>query len=150
MIRALLVGTILLSVGIFVLFGISYAISDKEAYELQERCGKRAADYFKGYVSGIENTEDVKFRTIYTNHYNRKLNKCFILFTTFGSPMSKEDIQKLGISIDKILWDINENKRYGNFFKFHNIPEPMMCEVSDKSCHSEFEWDALAKPYMEE
>jgi hypothetical protein len=53
----------------------SHAQSRKEIYELQERCGKRAAEVFdqdfpKDQRKGLENFE---------NHYNVQLNKCFLL-----------------------------------------------------------------------
>jgi hypothetical protein len=123
----------------------------KDDYELQERCSKRAAERFKedsGYFA--QSDKDTKYRTTYINHYNRKLNKCFVLFATFGVPMGKKDIQEFGTSSDKSLWDINENKQYGDFFKFRASPDPIICEVSDKLCHSEAEWDSLVKTYMEE
>lgn len=121
----------------------------KEDYELQERCSKRAAERFKEESGNFaQSDKDTKYRTTYTNHYNGKLNKCFVLFTTIGVPMGKEDIQKFGISTDKTLWDINENKQYGDFLNFRAMPEPMQCEVSGKICHSEAEWDSLVKAYM--
>ena len=46
----------------------------KQIYELQERCGKRAAELFKQeYGNGLESNR----YALYTDHYNGKLNKFF-------------------------------------------------------------------------
>jgi hypothetical protein len=147
MLRTLFVSAILLSVGMFALFNNSYAASNKEAYELQERCGKRAAEYFKQeYGSGIKDNGDVVEMTNYKNHYNKKLNSCFILLTSKSVPYKDE---KRGISTLKILYDLNEHQEYAVFFNINKINKPI-CRTMDKPCNSEDEWDAIAKPYMEE
>jgi hypothetical protein len=71
-IRTLFDGPIFFSVGIFALFDYSYTASNKEAYELQERCCKRAQEYFKQeYGSGTKDNGDVVEMTNYKNHYNK-------------------------------------------------------------------------------
>ena len=48
--------------------------------ELQEQCGKQSEEYFnKEYGNGTINTKMETTDICYTNHYNKKLNKCFIL-----------------------------------------------------------------------
>lgn len=127
---------------------LSHAASPKEEYDLQERCGKRAEEYFKReYGNGISNTKDGQSMTVYTNHYNKKLNKCFILLTTTN--VTYKD-KKVSSSTFRSLYDINENKEYGIFFKRDNDNFVFECKVSDKVCNSEDEWEALIKPYMEE
>jgi hypothetical protein len=126
----------------------SYAASAKEEYELQERCGKRAEEFFKqGYGNGINNTKDGQSIDGYTNHYNKKMNKCFFLLTTSYFPYKDK---KTSNSIFITLFDINEQKEYGSFFKRLNDNFGFVCKVSDKVCHSQDEWEALVKPYMEE
>jgi hypothetical protein len=128
----------------------SYA-GPKEDYELQERCGKRAAELFeKFYGNGMSNDKDGARLSNYRCHYNKKLNKCFVLFTTTNYPQDKKDIETFGLSTDKGLWDINENKQYGTYFKFLKMKTSMLCDFLGSSCKSEYEWDALVKPYMEE
>ena len=135
---------------IFSLFADGYAASIKEEYELQDRCGKRVEERFKKeYGNGIVSNKDGTMMVNYTNHYNRKLNKCFVLVAGMSIPKDKETKDKQGFSTDKTLWDINENKQYGGFFKFSE-GGLMQCEVLGKHCNSESEWDALVKPYMEE
>src|SRR5258707_8978941 len=63
------------------LFGTaSKAQPNKEQYELQERCGKRAAEFFaKAWASEVSNTASGQTRANYENHYNSRLNKCSYL-----------------------------------------------------------------------
>jgi hypothetical protein len=136
---------------IFFSFGNSYADSIKEEHKLQERCDEGAEKYFKsfygsGYYKSYEGT------SIYycLSHYNRKLNKCFVLLMGQIIPHNMEEMEKDGVTTDKELWDINENKVYGWFIKFDKIKKPLNCGVLGKDCNSESEWDSLVKPYMEE
>jgi hypothetical protein len=99
---------------------------DKEQFELQEKCGGISREFFKNEFS--------RETSYYRNHYNKKMNKCFILvtglYTTFKS-----------------LNDVNENKRYGVLLI---TKDGIGCDVLEKKCKSEQEWDSLVKPYMEE
>lgn len=136
---------------IILLFFCSYPLDcvsgSKEDYELQERCGKRAEEKFKeAYGKAGFQTDGVLVN--YINHYNKKLNKCFVLVTGTNIPTGGNE--KLGIGTDKTLWDINENKPYGSFYKFSNKSTPSICDVLGRLCKSESEWDLLVKPYMEE
>lgn len=142
---------VLFFIGItFPLFTKSYAAPTKDEYELQERCGKRAEELFKKEYDGyIVSNETGTMISNYTNHYNRKLNKCFILVTQTFISKDKETREKLGISTETNLVDINENRPYGHFFKFSQ-GGLTVCEVLGKHCSSQNEWDALVKPYMEE
>lgn len=132
-----------------VAFGNSYATTAtaKEEYELQERCGKRAEDLFKReFGSGISNTKDGKTISAYTNHYNKKLNKCFFLITDTIIPHKNK---KVGISTMVTLLDINEQREYGTYLGIGNhLPD--ICKVSGVACHSFGEWEMLIKPYMED
>ena len=46
----------------------------------------------------------------------------------------------------KDIYDFNENKPYGSFFK--SGVTPIVCVFLEKKCKSEEEWDLLVKPYM--
>ena len=120
----------------------------KEDYELQERCGKRAEELFKrDYGNGVSNTKDGQAITGYRNHYSTKLNKCFVLLTTTDMPY--KDKQK-ALSILMVLYDINENREYGSFFKRDGDNLPFDCKVAGRVCRSQQEWEALVSPYMDE
>jgi hypothetical protein len=116
----------------------------REIYELQERCGKTCEEAFKKEYGKPERG----WLCNYTNHYNKKLNKCFILVSATHYPGDKKD--SLGITTDISLWDINEKKQYGQFFNARKTKFCFECEVAGKHCTSEQEWEALVKPYMEE
>jgi hypothetical protein len=124
-----------------------FSASIKEEYELSERCGKKCAEEFKSaYGNGISNDKDSSMMSVYTNHYNKKLNKCFLLLTTTSYSKDK----KTGALSMKLIVDINENKEYGSFNKFLKDSVPLSCYVLEKNCSSEREWDSLVKPFMEE
>jgi hypothetical protein len=116
----------------------SNSASAKEVYELSEKCAKFAAQEFKRIYG-----QEAEVRVDYTNHYNIKLNKCFVLITDL--------VPKNNIST-KYLMDINEHRQTAGFTSRSSGDKIRIweCEVSGTNCHSESEWDALVKPYMEE
>jgi len=122
----------------------------KEDSELQERCGKQCEEYFnKEYGKGIINRGDgERLISKYTNHYNKKLIKCFILIN------STEFIRNMENKIESIrvktLFDLNENKEYGSLIQFENNNKPINCRILEKYCNLEKEWDLLIKPYMKD
>ena len=110
----------------------------KVDYELQERCGKQTSEFFKKeYGNGITTVGKEQMMSGYQNHYNKKLNKCFIIITSTSKSMRLKN-----------LFDFNENKELGTFVE--NKYLPMNCRVFEKKCKSEEEWDSLVKPYMED
>ena len=127
----------------------SFAQSKKEEYELQERCGKRAEEQFRRDwgSNGVINTKEGQVVGSYRNHYNRKLNKCFVLLTSESLPY-KEKTPRVSRQIT--LYDINESKDYGLFIMVSGDARPLSCQVAGTRCQSESEWDALVAPYMEE
>jgi hypothetical protein len=121
--------------------------SGKEISELQEQCKKNAAALFKKeYGKGYEQIRDGSYMSNYTNHYNVKLNKCFVLVKITYVPNSKKE----DALIMKDLSDTNENKQYGSFGRFRRESIPISCSVENRICKSEAEWDSLVKYFMEE
>ncbi|MCG6533888.1 MAG: hypothetical protein L7F78_04195 [Syntrophales bacterium LBB04] len=85
----------------------------KEIYELQEQCGKSAANFFKKqYGSGYDVTG---FHQFYQNHYNLTLNKCFILMWNIVEHGDGNQTAKM---IE--LYDVQENVSYGLFYKSYD------------------------------
>lgn len=121
-----------------------YAGSIKEEYELQERCGKSAADFYKEYDPNS---------TSYINHYNKKLNKCFILITVISKSKKSNYVIH-----QEWLYDVNDHKAYGSFFTtIENVKGKLvrkrldrLCTGLGESCSSVSEWEAVIKPYLEE
>lgn len=84
-------------------------------------------------------TDEKKFfrdKFTHQNHYNTRLDKCFILVN-----YTKKQL--------KVLREINENKIYGSI-RSKKDGTIIICNVLEKSCKSEEEWDSLVKPYLEE
>ncbi|MDQ2954571.1 MAG: hypothetical protein M3R18_06515 [Pseudomonadota bacterium] len=114
----------------------AYGQSRKEIYELQERCGKRAAEIFeKDFPQG-----ERKGLELYENHYSIRFNKCFLLEenTLIMRDQGKTTSTKL-----LTLIDVNANKIYGSF-------SPLNCDVQDTKCRSEQEFRELIRQYMED
>ena len=118
--------------------------------ELQEQCVKRSKEYFnKEYGNGIINGEDgERMTSSHTNHYNKKLNKCFILITSTKLIRNTENKIE-SIRLKKLL-DCNENWEYGSLIQFENNNKIINCRILERYCNLEKEWDSLVKPYMEE
>jgi hypothetical protein len=102
---------------------------------LQENCGKLAAETFRREPAG-ENRVD------YRAHYKIRLNKCFYEETYIS-------LTPVGINMWVYLSDLQDNRIYGGFHMSTNIGL-FYCNLLDKECHSEAEWNGLVKPYMED
>jgi hypothetical protein len=117
--------------------------------EYQAKCAEQAAKIFKD--SGFKPNQMAG----YENHYNAKLNKCFIL-------IQNVDAKSPGtVWTFKNLSDAYEGKSYGEYAwhtdkvkKYWEVP-PFMCKVvlqsgEDRVCKSDDEFQELTKPYMED
>lgn len=113
----------------------------KQIYELRKECG----------LSALEFSQRVKLcdgKGSCRNHYNVKLNVCFInMSASCDSDKGKEDQ-----FWSESLIDVNENKDYGNYIGKGKIvgDKPAMCFVGSRSCKSLPEFHELIKPYMTE
>src|SRR4029077_18872831 len=95
----------------------SAANSPPEPYDLSERCGRTAREWFKQfYGTGETKGLDSQTTTGYENHYNAKLKKCFALVqSNTNSKDTKTGISRY--SLMRILADVNENKTMGTLFE---------------------------------
>jgi hypothetical protein len=117
--------------------------------EYQEKCSEQARKSFNemGYK-----TKDLAG---YENHYNAKLNKCFIMVQNTDATYSPT------IWTHKSVLDAYEGKAYGEYSwhtvknkKYWEVP-PFMCKVvlltgEDHFCKSDEEFDELTKVYMQD
>ena len=115
-------------------------------YQLQERCGKHAAEVFEREYGPVSNTQDGQTLFNYENHYSARLKKCFFLEIA----MSYEREEGKPASKIMRLFDINENREYGTFVSGPTESTPVTCVVRGKNCQSESEWRQLLKPFMED
>ena len=127
----------------------AFAEPNKEQYELSERCGKLATESFKDDYAGggVSNTKYGQELLSYENHYSATLNKCF--FLEIVTSYNYKQVPK-NVSTMMTLFDLNDHKAYGTFFKRSIDNTPFECTVQKTVCHSESEWQELLKPYMEE
>lgn len=132
--------------------------SAKEEYELQERCKQSGDAWFK------ENTpkEGESTSTFYhQNHYNKKLNKCFVLFTAIV-PSWDANNKRGPTGKRTLLMDVNESNSLGEFWQSnidadkksweykHGSGDMIDIESSKQiNCNNKDDWDKLVKPYME-
>jgi hypothetical protein len=130
-----LLSVIILLTALLVTSAAAQSQSRKEIYELQEQCGKSAAEMFDRDFP----KEDRKGFVTFENHYNVRLNKCFMLEenTLTTRDQGKTYREKL-----LTLADVQDNKLYGSFSSLN-------CDVQETKCHSEQEFRALVRPYME-
>jgi hypothetical protein len=137
--RVLVVAAALLLVGT-----ASHAQPNKEQYELQEGCGKRAAEVFaKGWGSGVSNTKSGQTIANYENHYNSRLNKCMYLEIANAYERGKARFRSMR------LFDLNENREIATYSKIEGAAF-VFCSVQEKGCRTEDEWRTLIKPFMED
>ena len=136
---------------------VTAALSRRQAYELSERCGKTAGEEFRReWKAGIVNTETGQMMAGYANHYNSRLNKCFYLLRVTHFTSKKSGGGESTSNISMMLVDINDAKEIGTYWGAPTSTaqpvegRPTSCNVVDKLCSSSQEWEALARPYMED
>jgi hypothetical protein len=123
----------------------SFAQPNKEQYELQERCGKRAAEVFaKEWGTGVKHDVSGRYSVAeYQNHYNSRLNKCIYL----------ESGRIRNPGLPSIIWmklfDLNENRSIAHYSTVEGDVSKI-CMVEAKWCQAEAEWRTLIKPFMED
>src|ERR1700676_2225866 len=89
---------------------VAQADSEKSVYELQERCGRRAAEWFKKeYGDGISNTKDAQVFSNFRNHYNPLMHKCFLLLISNSISHRKDKTEKISSTQLETIYDLNDN-----------------------------------------
>ena len=113
------------------LVGCHFLGLTKDKYNLQDKCEKQSEDWSKSYQRKYPSD-----KISYEYHYNKKLNKCFMLVNYEKSQL-------------KSLKSITENKIYGSFLS-KKESKTMICNVLEQKCKTEQEWNSLIDPYMTE
>ena len=103
--------------------------------QLQQSCQESAAETFR------RESADDEERVDYAAHYSARLNKCFYTETYISQT-------PVGVNMWVYLSDLQENRIHGGFHRSTNLGF-FYCNVQDKECHSEVEWNDLAKAYIE-
>lgn len=120
---------------------------DAVQYELQERCGRHAAETFRRErKTNLVKDKDGQTLANYRSHYSPKLNKCFYLEMSNHWAPGKTNQPPTDLLR---LYDLHENKEYGTYFDGGG-GTLLNCVVVGKKCASKGEWERLIAPYMEE
>ena len=118
------------------------SVTKAGSLDLQAKCSQQARLAFS--ESGLGK----KAMAGYVNHYNPKLNICFVVFS------STETAGK-DLTTYRVLYDAFEGKQYAEYFGgITRDAKPNVCTVKlqsgeDKDCESSKEFDELLKRYME-
>jgi hypothetical protein len=121
-------------------------------YDLQAKCSKDARAWFNENWSRDKNTILLDF----TNHYDAKLNKCFILVehhykSDFAGPGGNSWTNEMSLT------DVQQNAKLAYFVENHitNLKpqlntheEVISCNVLDKECKTGDEFNNLFSHYM--
>jgi hypothetical protein len=115
-------------------------------WEQEQQCAKSAADFFNG-----SNWTQSNVSSGYDNHFDHKLNKCFILVKTWSS-------QGGSFFFGRLLMDVNGGTQSALATYSKQVPsgvaeymvKPFVCTMLDRYCHTDEEFDAFVKPYMEQ
>ena len=125
--------------------------SNRDTLELQSKCAKQAQEEF--------NSEGWSKDALagFTNHYNAKLNKCFIQVDSTDPKTAGDGT----IFTSTTVSDAFVGKVYGEYnWKSDKVKKywevaPFMCKVTSPSgqetfCHSDDEFKTAMKQYMEQ
>ncbi len=111
---------------------IPISVNAQDTLLFQAKCAEGA----KKFVDQYSNV------TKFINHYNKKLDKCFAL-VIFG--ISSDKYGRTGPDYRWRLYNVLEGTIIGEYSSMDRV-----CYVGEKECKSPEEFEALAKPYMEE
>ena len=122
-------------------FSIVYAQS---TLVLQEKCAKGAKEYFE--------SRNQDWHPNYVSHYNKKLDKCFILITTVcggtcSTSMELIDVFERKVYVHFIMGDKCGSKAWVDCEGFEMMGK--LCDDA-KKCNTWRKCEAVIKPYMEE
>jgi hypothetical protein len=124
-------------------------------FDLQAKCSTAARTWFNGNWASTSRDKDTILLD-FTNHYNAKQNRCFILVEYhYNSKLANAG--GTSWTNDRILTDVYENAKYADFTENHvtNLKptlrvgdEVITCEVQGNKCKTQDEFDRLISPYM--
>lgn len=121
---------------------------NKVLYELQERCGKQATEWFvwEWGRSGIVNTKDGQIMADFQNHYNSKLNTCVVLLNTTNITTKKPTPTTFS---SNTLFDILDNKAIGECWDT-GAPVVINCHVLTDTYTSFEGWRTAVRSYLQQ
>jgi len=113
-------------------------------YDLQAKCAKDAKEWFRDNYPPDKDTVTL----IYIDHYNRKLNTCFIRaafqFRLFDGSTSWHTT----------IWNVYENSQYADISENHDFknkehPDQVnSCEVQGQKCTNRQQFDQMTNSLL--
>jgi hypothetical protein len=136
---------------------VACAAANQEAPELQDQCGRLAAEYFAAeYGDGLYNNDYVdpdtrkilhdETRIAVVSHYSVKNSRCFAVITS--SAVTRFD-QVENSSIWITIVDLAARRDLGRLHQTNRGPYADVCFVAERSCNSREEWESLLKAYLD-
>jgi hypothetical protein len=126
-----------------------------QTYELREKCGRDAREWFQHahpdtYTREVLGKTTERTQVSYENHYNEKRNRCFVVVREDYS--ASYPGQPTEGSVSMTLLDVNENKELGSVYDPWPSKSDVQheCTVADQKCTSRDAWVQLAAPYMKQ
>jgi hypothetical protein len=118
------------------------------AYDLREKCGRDAREWFKHTQEDnvIASKAVLTTQNEYRNHYSDKANRCYAWVLNTQMVTVGHDASQYTNTM--LLVDVNENRELGRFFKNSLKDVPAKCDVEGQPCASQETWKTLADPYM--
>ena len=119
-------------------------------YDLQAKCSKDAQSWFNENWASPDKTT---LLLDHTNHYNKAMNKCFVLVEYHYSLSSGDSSWANNVN----LWDVYENTKCGTFSEsdiayqkptFEVKDRVMTCDFLDKKCTTVEEFNGFVHPYL--
>ena len=109
-------------------------------------CDTEASEWFKR--AWDDPRDPARSVSAYTAHSNSQDGLCFAVGAS--TRFVKNDKYPAGYTIRlKTFFDVTEGVSLGTFHQTSLQAKPDYCHVDSAPCQSEAEWDALAKPWME-
>jgi hypothetical protein len=123
-------------------------------YDLQAKCSKDAREWFNVNWAGGRDKDTLLLE--FTNHYNKKQNKCFI-FVEYHYNSHLAGREGWSWTNDMSLWDVYENFKYANFggntYTYYKptistSTEVITCEANGQKCKTVEEFNSFVRPYL--
>jgi hypothetical protein len=115
-----------------------------QIYEMQAKCGKDAKEWFRDNYS-----QDKDYLSqLYIDHYNKKLNVCFI------RTADQLKIFDNSTSWHTSIWNVYENSLYADLEENHDSnnkdkPDTVdICDVQGKKCSNRSQFDQMTSSLM--
>jgi len=126
-------------------------VGNSTLLNLQAKCAGDAKTWFRENWATVPNKDDLLL--VYHNHYNKRLNRCFIEVEYHRSTGFERSW-----SNDVRLWDVYENSEIAVLHENHLIFAPKFedsytlvdCAVAQQKCKSMSDFVQLTQSYMSE